>query len=1013
MALRRGAGLLVAVLGALAVAVPAKAQYFGRNQVQYQSFNFEILHTDHFDVYFYPEERDAAQMAGRIAERWYARESKLLDDSLRGRQVLILYASQAQFQQTNAVGGEVGEGTGGVTESAKRRIVLPFGASLAETDHVIGHELTHAFQYDITGFGPLQQPGATQLPLWFIEGMAEYVSLGPVDPQTAMWMRDAAVHNRMPTIKQLDDPRWFPYRWGQALLAYIGGRWGDEVIGQILRVANRTHDVTIGIRNVLGIDPDSLSAQWHQSIRDSYAAIDAAHQPPDSVGTAILTKTSTGGTYSVGPALSPDGSKVVFLSERSRFAIDMYVADATTGHIERRLTHSALNPHMESLMFVYSAGSWRPDGHAFAFAATVSGRPALEIENMDNGSTEREIRLPDLDEIYSPSFSPDGTKIVFSGHAGGFTDLYVYDLTTNQRQQLTHDAYADLQPVFSRDGRTIAFATDRFGTDLHQLRFGDLRLALLDVATGHITEVPGFSQGSHIDPQWSRDGRSLFFLGTPDGIPNMYRVDLASGTLYRITDVSTGASGIAAISPGISVAADTDRAVVSIFNNATNEVHRLDGDQLVGVAVTDSIVSRVAATLPPRTLRPTPSIIVTDKADPATGLPPDDSFPVTPYRSTFGLDYVSQPYLAAGVSSFGTFVGGGISMFWSTMLGDRQLGTMFQVNGGVKDIAGEVDYLNLRRRLNWGLSASWIPYLTEQVGEGYDNQGNLIDQELLYRETIRQLQGLLQYPFNQSERVELSAGVMNIGFDEELRTQTYDINGNLIGNTTQDTTPASAITLAQGSAALVFDNAIFGGTGPVLGQRWRIEVDPAVGSINFVGVNADARKYWMPVWPVTIAARVMHSGRYGPGGEDSRLYPLFTGYQTLIRGYDYNSFNASECNGDPSSVTGCPTLDLLFGSRMLVGNLEARIPLLGQPLGILARGNAPPIDFVAFTDGGYAWYQGQTPTLFGGSRRGVWSYGGALRINLFGILIGEIDYVNPVDRPQKGWYFQLGFAPGF
>ena len=116
----------------------------------------------------------------------------LLHD-LSGRQPLILYANHPQFRQTNAIPGGIGEGTGGVTEVFKRRIVLPFAGPIAETDHVLGHELVHAFQYDITGTNVSSGvAGALGLPLWFIEGMAEYLSLGPVDPLTAMWDRQQA-----------------------------------------------------------------------------------------------------------------------------------------------------------------------------------------------------------------------------------------------------------------------------------------------------------------------------------------------------------------------------------------------------------------------------------------------------------------------------------------------------------------------------------------------------------------------------------------------------------------------------------------------------------------------------------------------------------------------------------------------------------------------------------------------------------------------------------------------------
>src|SRR6476646_9442288 len=237
---RLTSSLLVLTLTALTLPgrVSAQGGYFGRNKVQYQEFNFKVLKTDHFDIYFYPEEEDAARMASRMAERWYARFETLLDHQLSGRQPLILYASGPHFRQTNVIEGELGEGTGGVTEAARRRIVLPFAGPIESTDHLIGHELVHAFQYDITNTNANSGANsALALPLWFIEGMAEYLSIGPVDPHTAMWMREAARREKLPEIRKLDDPRYFPYRYGQALWAYIGGKYGDRAVGTLLRAS--------------------------------------------------------------------------------------------------------------------------------------------------------------------------------------------------------------------------------------------------------------------------------------------------------------------------------------------------------------------------------------------------------------------------------------------------------------------------------------------------------------------------------------------------------------------------------------------------------------------------------------------------------------------------------------------------------------------------------------------------------------------------------------------------------
>src|SRR5260221_1720409 len=222
------------------LATPAAAQYFGQNKVQYKNFHFQSIQTEHFDIYYYRDERGGALDAARMAQRAYARLSRILHHQFQSRKPIILYASQSDFQQTNVVDA-TGEGLGGVTEFFKHRAVLPLTGSYAEFEHVLQHEMVHQFQYDVYSRGHagagVQTLVAVNPPLWFAEGMAEYLSIGPINPETAMWLRDAALEGKLPTIDQmtLDPYTYFPYRYGHALWSYIGERWGDEAIGSILQ----------------------------------------------------------------------------------------------------------------------------------------------------------------------------------------------------------------------------------------------------------------------------------------------------------------------------------------------------------------------------------------------------------------------------------------------------------------------------------------------------------------------------------------------------------------------------------------------------------------------------------------------------------------------------------------------------------------------------------------------------------------------------------------------------------
>ena len=213
-------GFFAALMLALSVtALPGSvsAQYFGRNKVQYETFDFKILKTPHYDIHFYPEEADAVEDAARMGERWYERFARLFQHEFEQPKPIILYADHPDFQQTNTLRGRLGEGLGGATESLKNRVIMPLTGSYADTDHVLGHELVHAFQYNLAqGRSGAGMRGMSLLPLWVVEGIAEYLSVGREDALTAMWMRDAIRREDLPTLRDLSTGQYFPYRYGQA-----------------------------------------------------------------------------------------------------------------------------------------------------------------------------------------------------------------------------------------------------------------------------------------------------------------------------------------------------------------------------------------------------------------------------------------------------------------------------------------------------------------------------------------------------------------------------------------------------------------------------------------------------------------------------------------------------------------------------------------------------------------------------------------------------------------------------
>ena len=253
----------------------------------------------------------------------------------------------------------------------------------------------------------------------------------------------------------------------------------------------------------------------------------------------------------------------------------------------------------------------------------------------------------------------------------------------------------------------------------------------------------------------------------------------------------------------------------------------------------------------------------------------------------------------------------------------------------------------------------------------------------------------------------------------------------------RDDLEPDALNLATASIALVQDNSFFGFVSPIRGGRYRIEVKGTFGSQNFMTGILDWRRYWSPQRNLTLAARGFHFGRYGfdngpvAPGQLNILQPLFLGFETLMRGYAYESFSNPECiaslqnagqaNADATGQTlsTCPALDRLFGEKVGVMSFEARVPFIGtEQFGVI---NFPflPTELVAFVDGGIAFNSFSdinTDQIFSTQDFGVlpvWSAGFSARVNILGFLILESYYAYPFNRPQKGWHWGFNIAPGW
>jgi len=1021
---------VVMIILSLMMIYPAKvsSQYFGRNKPSYKSFEFDVIKTPNFEIYHYLNNDTLVHSFANWSEEWFNMHSKIFRDTFSLRNPIILYSHHSDFQQTNAVGGTIGTTTGGVTESLKNRVVMPVAPTLAQTDHVLGHELVHAFQ-----FNKLLHPDTTKkyslnnFPLWMIEGMAEYFSIGSVDPNTAMWMRDALKNNDFPTLKKLstEPSKYFPYRYGHAFWAMFGKTWGDSLI---IPMFEKTAELGLekAVDSLLGIDTKVLSGLWKTAMENHFNQyIDSAEY---IAGKKVISEKNAG-DINISPSLSPDGKYLAFFSEKDVFTLDLFLADAETGKIIKKLSSVTRDNDIDDFSFNESAGTWSPDSKRFAFVIFKKGKNRLAIVDVKRSRIIEEIEFPGIASFSNPQWSPDGRYFAFTGLVEGVGDLYLYDIKRDNVIQLTDDFYSNIHPGWSPDGSSIVFSTERINRANKLKKFG-FDLNIIDINTKKITRPGIFPGADNLNPFYSYDRKTIYFLSNSDGYRNLFSYDTESQIVYKLTQFNTGISGLTPYSPAFTSALNSDMVAYTYYNKGNYEIYTASSKDFMPQVTEKDSVNFDAGTLPPlkHFIHNGVDTALYARTEHETLLP-SDSIEEVPYEPKFKLDYISNSAgIGVSTSRYNTNnMSGSVTMIFSDMVGNNQLYSILALNGEIYDFGGQVAYVNQTKRFNWGASLSHIPYRAGDMFYTRDTLTFIEDEEeyelpvtnlvLDYLRVFEDNISVFSYhAFSQTRRIEAGASAIWNYYRIDRYHNYFDDFGYYIGMKREKLDVPDGHSYQKIDLSYVMDNSYFGMTSPMRGQRARYQIEKYFGAVNFFTALVDYRKYHF-INPVTLAFRLYHYGRYGKSSQSDLVYPIYLGYPWLIRGYENLSFY--ENRGAGMIGYSSYNMSMLSGSRVVVGNAELRLPLTGPKSLAMIESKYFLIDFNLFFDGGLAWNKGDHPKLKWeqndfSERIPVFSSGISLRINLMGYLVIEPYYAVPFQN--GGWknkMFGVNFVPGW
>lgn len=995
---RSGAWVLVLAVSLVATAW-GQPDNFGKNKVQYKNFTWSFIQSDHFDVYFAGDGEALAQFTAMAAESAYTSISTLFRYQLVNRVPFVIYNSHNEFQQTNVISEYMDEGIGGVTELFKNRVVVPFEGDYGKFRHVIHHELVHAVMNDMFYGGSIQSIISNnislQLPLWFNEGLAEFEALR-WDTDSDMFLRDATVHEYLPPINQLYG--YFAYRGGQSVFYYISRKYGEQKIGELLNKIKSARSLDQGFRASIGLTVEELSERWQKDQKVTYWPDIAKREDPGDYARRLTEHKKEGGFYNTSPAISPQGDKVAFISNRNDF-FDVFVMNAVDGKDLEKLVDGQQTNNFEELHLLTPGISWSPDGKRLAIATKAGERDAIMLVDVKSGDMEK--LTFDLEGIFSVAWSPKGDKLAFVGNSARQSDVFTYDLNTRQLVNLTHDVYSDQQPSWSSDGSTIYFSSDRAslfagtpGAYMTRLRH-QLDVFSLDVASGAITRLTNWMGSDETSPVPSPDRTKVLFASDHNGINNIYELTVATGAIRPLTNSLSGVYQL-------SLSADGSKLAFSSLNQSGFDIFLMRSPferdlKITAIEPTNFRKAEEAPAVVPAATGAKDSTATAAVVKDSTAAAKDSTAgaapvaaattPSTPsaqdtsglYGKDIQLDFSSYvfaeprpeavakdsmiarlpriagnltedgkfrvnkyklnftPDIIYGNAGYDTFYGvtGSTIMAFSDMMGDHQIVFATNLLLDLKNSDYSLQYFYLPNRWDFGFGG----FHSARFVIVNDAYGGSLYRFRTYGANVQAL-----YPFDRYRRLELGLSWFSISRDN------LDVN----------TDPSQSRNVVVPSISYTHDTSLWGLLNPIAGTRYKLELygTPKMGAdgLSFVNTTVDYRHYMRLGKGYSIAVRFAGGASFGKnpqkfiiGGVDNWINHTFEGgYIPLENAEDYIFLQ-----------TGLPlrgyNYNAAIGSKYSLVNFELRYPLFAflqagpLPLGLQSLGG------VMFFDMGSAW----------------------------------------------------------
>ena len=1012
---------------------------FGKNIVQYEEFEWHYIKTKHFNIYYCHPQKIQAEFVANYSEEAFNKISQYLGWTLNEKSDIIIYNSHNDFQQTNIIPFYLEEGIGGVTEGMKNRMIIPYDGSLKKLKDVIYHELVHVFINDgIYGnsFKDMLTNRNLIIPLWMNEGLAEYLSFD-WNAESDMWMRDIAInYPNIPEIQNLTN--MLAYRGGQSVWKFITDKWGDEIIAIIFKNIKSLRSVNKGIEKSLNINVIELSNQWHRYLKQEYWPDIASRDNIQDIAFPLTNHLDLFNNYNILPKVSPDKSKVAIYSDKNG-EMSIHILSMKDGKFLSKIATAQISSKYEELHILQPGITWSPDGNHIAFTSKSGKNDALYIVDL-NKKNNITKKIFNIESIYEPSWNPKYNKIAFIGYKDFASDIFTYNIDTDELKQLTNDLYTDSQVSWSKNGEELLFVSDRNNNLESSPNVDLISITGLNLDNNDIYKLDSDSKITRLTntdfnesyPTYSPNGKSILYISDEYGINNICITKDEFQSSYYLTNVLTGVdfpswvtdnqiifSGFYKGGYDIFILSDINKDINANLNiqPAQWKINSSQDLNIENSEINNKIHDFRHFEFSYENIQQLSSNKDNNEnytVDFLDSLGLHKSFK---YKTKLELDYAGTSFhydiYEKQAQGFGVFL-------FSDMLGDHKLNFQTSLVIDIEQSDIILDYINLKKRFNWGITFNNNVYPTSMYRSYELNDYEEIEEVYDIFNLVRDL-GLTfkgEYPFSKFSRIETNIAHIYLEKKQLLKK---------LSNQTDYTRLIEKFNLTESKIKYVWDNARY-----LSGNRTYIEytIAPNFNKNNFQynKLSLDSRSYFKLSYKssIMLASRLFLGSSWG---KNPRLYGIGgAGYDTFFHSddelinpiYRTDIMQQSEylymiMNNFQFPVRGY-NIAQKFGTHAMILNLELRLPFLiyyfpaikylGQMYGVF------------FIDTGVTWndqfpkYSNIDNWDLNNNDGWIMSYGIGPRFILFG-QPWKLDYAwqyNPHngETSNKNWYLSIG-----